>query len=135
MNEANVRTGVAIIVVVGVALAFASAVAPFYGTSYVLLATVLFAGLAPYAVYAVVAWLLPRPWVVGLGVALLIVHAALVIVERALDQGDYSDGAIYWVPLVLAVLMSPLLVPAFRSPWAKRAHADEAPQAGPGKDA
>ena len=38
-------------------------------------------------------------------------------VERVVGGADYSDGRIYYVPVLLAALLSPLLLMALRRPY------------------
>jgi hypothetical protein len=105
------------IVLAGLVLAFTSALVPFYTSGYKLASGVLLAGMLPYLVYGIAAPLLRRGLIVVSGLVLLTVHAGLVISERFLGGGDYSDGMIYWVPVLLAVALLPLLVLVLRQPY------------------
>ena len=118
-SSAN-RLGYAIIIV-GLLLVCMSAVVPFYDDGYRLRATVLIAGLLPYLVYAIIVNLLPRNVTIVSGILLLAANIWLVSRERFVGSVDYSDGAIYYIPLVLMLLLLPLLYKALRRPWRKQA--------------
>lgn len=105
------------LVVVGVALAVFSSFVPFYTSGYRLSVAILLAGLAPYLVYVIAVPLLRGVLTVMCGVLLIVVHLWLVISERILDNPNYDDGMIYYVPIVMAVMMAPLAVAAVRLPW------------------
>lgn len=102
------------ILVAGVILAGLSAVVPYYSVGHRLLVGVLAAGLTPYLMYGVAVALLRRPLTVVVGLILLATHAWLVITERFIDDADYSDGMIYYVPLALALVLLPVAVKALR---------------------
>jgi hypothetical protein len=105
------------ILLVGLVLAFVSAVVPFYDAGYQLRTGVLLAGLLPYLLYGMALVLLPRTMTIAAGLLLLVVHAWLVIRERFIDHADYGDGMIYYLPVVLTLLLIPLLVKALHAPW------------------
>ncbi len=77
----------------------------------------LLAGLLPYLTFGIAVVLLRRTVTTVVGVILLAAHAWLVIRERFIDSADYSDGMIYYVPIVLTLLLIPLVVMALRQPW------------------
>lgn len=108
---------VAAVAALGVLLAFASALVPFFSAGYQLDVAVLLAGLVPYLVYAVSAPGLSRALALGVGLVLLAVHGWLVISERFLGGADDSTGLIVFVPLVLGALLTPLLVLVARKPY------------------
>lgn len=105
------------IIMAGLVLVFVSALVPFYNTGYQLKVDVLLAGLVPYLAYGIAVVLLQR-WVTTVaGVVLLGAHAWLVVRERFIDNADYSNLMIYYVPIVLALLLIPLAIMALRQPW------------------
>ena len=102
--------------IAGALLAFVSSVVPHFDAGYRLMFSVLLTGLLPYLVYAM---LLPylQGWQLALpGVLIVVVHGWSVASERFIAYQGYSDGTIYYVPLVLALLALALLA------WALRAH-------------
>ena len=105
------------IIVLGVVLAVAAALEPFYDDGHVLQFGVLLSGLLPYLLYAMIVVLLPRPAVFLSGLVLLAAHALLVLSERFSGPVDYSGGVIYYVPLLLALALLPFLIVAMRQPW------------------
>lgn len=109
------------VIIAGLALVCMSAVVPFYDDGYHLRAAVLITGLLPYFVYAIIVELLQRGVTVVAGIALLAAQIWLVSRERFVDSVDYSDGAIYYIPLVLTLLLMPLLIKALRQPWCEQA--------------
>ena len=116
-SQANHRPLASAIVALGVALSFASAVVPHYTAGYTLMTGVLLSGLLPYLVYGVAIPFL-QGWVLSLpGIALVVLHAALVARERFLENADYGDGLIYIVPPVLAVALLPVIYLALKKPW------------------
>lgn len=105
------------IIAVGLCLAFLSAVVPHFTAGYTLMGGVLLAGLLPYLTYGLVVPLLRTALTAVAGIVLLGLHTALVVNERFVDGADYSDGMIYYGPLVLALAMLPLLAVGLRQPW------------------
>jgi len=105
------------IIVLGVVLTVASALVPFYDDGHVLQFGVLLSGLLPYLVYALIVVMLPRPAVLLSGLVLLALHAWLVFSVRFSGPVDYSDGMIYYVPLLLTLALLPYLIVAMRQPW------------------
>jgi hypothetical protein len=116
-TQTNLRSFAYWIVLAGLLLAIISAIVPFYTAGYKLMYGVLLAGMLPYLVYGIAAALLRRGLMVATGLVLLTLHAWLVISERFLGGGDYSDGMIYSVPLLLALALLPLLVLVLRQPY------------------
>jgi len=114
---ANLRTSAYWVIVAGLLLSFVSALVPFYSDGYKLLYGVMLAGLLPYLVYAIAAPLLRTGLILGAGLMLLGVHTWLVVSERFVGGADYSDGMIYYVPLLLALAQLPLLVMVLRKPY------------------
>ncbi len=97
----------------GATLAFISALTPHFATGYHLNTGVLAAGLAPWLVYALAVPLVRSVVTDAGGLLLLLAHAVLVVNERFL-QSPYGDDTIYVVPLLLALLVTPLLPLALR---------------------
>lgn len=106
-----------VVLAAGLALAFVSAVVPFYTAGYQLRLGVLIAGVTPYLAYGLMVVLLHRPVTNVVGVILLAAHLWLVAGERFIKGGSYADPTIHVVPLVLAVLLLPWVVQALRQPW------------------
>lgn len=116
-THANLRSSAWWVIVAGFLLSFVSALVPFYSAGYELLYWVMLAGLLPYLVYGVAAPLLRGGLVLAAGLALLGIHAWLVIAERFVGGADYSDHMIYSVPLLLALALLPLPAMALRKPY------------------
>lgn len=116
-NHSIQRTLVYAVIVVGLCLAFLAAVVPHFTAGYRVLGGVLLAGLLPYLAYGLVVPLLRTPLTTVAGIVVVGLHAALVVAERFVDGADYSDGSIYYGPLVLALALLPLLVLGLRQPW------------------
>lgn len=105
------------VIALGAGLAFLSAVVPHYSAGHRVLGGVLLAGLLPYLAYGLAVPLLRTALIGVAGIVLLCLHAALVAAERFVDGADYSDGMIYYGPLVLALAALPLLALGLRQPW------------------
>jgi hypothetical protein len=118
-----------LVIVIGLVLSALSAFVPFHEAGYRLMIGVLLAGMLPYLVYAVAVPLLGGPLTAVVGVALVIAHAWLVISERYSSSVDYSDGMIYYVPMLMAVAVLPLAVIALRQPWGNRMKSAQEDQA------
>ena len=101
-----------IIILYGLGLSFIAAFAPFFEAGYLLKVDVLLAGLSPYLVYAIAVPLLPGAITTSVGVILVAAHTGLVVAERFLDGADYSDGLIYIMPIIMAMLVTPLVIVA-----------------------
>ena len=96
----------AAIVLVGIVASAAAAVVPHYSNHYRLDVGVLAVGLLPYLVYGVFAWVAPRGNLLHLVAVLnLVAHLWLLATERFMDFDRYQNGAIYYVPVVFAVLL------------------------------
>lgn len=105
------------IVATGVILALLSAIVPFYDAAYRLYFGVFFAGISPYLLFAVLVTNDNSRLTDAVGVVLVTAHFGLVINQRYVDGADYSDGAIYYLPLGFAALLIPLVINASRYPW------------------
>jgi hypothetical protein len=101
-----------IIILYGLGLSFIAAFVPFFEAGYLLKVGVLLAGLFPYLVYAIAVPLLPGVITTSVGIVLVAAHTGLVVAERFLDGADYSDGLIYTMPIIMAVLVTPLVIVA-----------------------
>lgn len=121
------RTYASGVILIGCMLAFISAVIPHYTAGYHLMLSVLLSGLLPYLIYVLAVpfldgWRLALP-----GTVLLILHGWLVVRERFLNDADYNNGMIYYVPLILASLLLPLIIRALREPWGADAERPASP--------
>ena len=88
------------VITLGCILSFAAAVVPFYGTSYHLFVSVLFAGLLPYYILGIFTdvvrgWSLPAT-----GLLILCIDVAVIVPERFLHYDGYTDGMIYYAALL-----------------------------------
>ena len=101
-----------IIVLYGLCLSFIAAFTPFFEAGYLLKVGVLLAGLSPYLMYAIAVPLLPGATTNTVGIILVVAHTWLVVAERFLDAADYSDGLIYTMPIIMAILVTPLVIVA-----------------------
>jgi hypothetical protein len=102
------------LIALGVALTFVSAVVPFFTAGYQLLFSVLLVGLTPYIIYGCSLSFLRQNFAMIVGIVLLLVHLLLVIAERFIDTADYSDGMIYYLPLMLSLVLAVILYLALR---------------------
>ncbi|MDZ7753428.1 MAG: hypothetical protein U5S82_17740 [Gammaproteobacteria bacterium] len=109
MTIADAGTGRGIIVavvIVGVVASAVAAVVPHYSNHYRLDAGVLAACLLPYLLYGIFGWLAPRSGLLHLvGGLNLADHLWLVTTRRLMDFDGYASGAIYYAPLIFAVLI------------------------------
>ena len=101
----------------GVTLAFISALVPHYATGYYLAGSVFIAGVLPWLVYAVAVPLLHTTVTAVCGLLLLLAHGWLVVSERFLAAQPYQDNTIYLAPVALALLLLPLAMVAARRSW------------------
>lgn len=108
------------LIVAGLVLAALSAFVPFYTAGYRLMVGVLLAGMLPYLVYAIAIPLMRGMLTIVSGIVLVLVHAWLVVNERFIGGADYSDGLIYYVPILMAIAVVPLAVAALLKPWDNR---------------
>lgn len=101
----------------GLCLAFISAVVPHFTAGHRIMFGVLLAGTLPYLTYGLALPLLRSTLITVAGIILVGLHTVLVVTERFLDGADYSDGLIYYGPLVLALATLPILVIGLSQPW------------------
>lgn len=117
-------------ILAGVLLAAVASFVPYFDAGFHLMASVLIVGLIPYMVYSVAVVLMRGALTTLAGAVMVAVHAWLIISERFVREVDYSDGMIYYVPIVMAIVVLPLAIAALRQPWENRiVHAEKAPQA------
>ncbi len=100
-------------IIIGLTLSLISALVPHFDAGYTLKPDVFIAGMLPYMVYAVAVPLIPGTLTSIVGLVIVIAHAWLVFNQRILGAGDYSDGMIYYGPILLSLLALPLVVIVF----------------------
>lgn len=116
-KQSNQRMFAFTLIAIGVTVSIVAAVVPHYTTGYRLMFSVLLIGLLPYLAYGLAVPFL-RGWLLALpGVILVVLHTAVVVRERFLDNADYSGGMIYFIPLALTLGMLPLIFLALKTPW------------------
>ena len=99
---------------IGLILSLISAFVPHFEAGYRLALSVFVAGLLPYMVYGIAVPLLRGSLTTGAGLVIVVAHAWLVFNQRIIGHADYSNGLIYYGPMLLAVLVLPLIVIAFK---------------------
>lgn len=102
------RLAAYVIILLGFALAFAAAMAPFYTAGYKLETTVLVLLLSPFVIYGSLSESLRGSWLLASGLVLLAISVAVVVFERFLHPGGNADDFIYWVPLLASVIVLPI---------------------------
>ena len=103
-----------LIILIGLLLSFLSAFVPFFEAGYKLMTSVVIAGMLPYIVYAMAVPLCRSTMTTILGVIIVIAHVLLVFNERFIGNADYSDGLIYYGPVIIAVSILPLVLLAIK---------------------
>lgn len=101
-------------IIIGTGLSLISALVPHFDAGYRLASGVLFAGLLPYAVYGIAVPLLRGSLTTITGLVIVVLHTWLVLNQRIIGHADYSDGLIYYGPMLLALLALPLIAIAIR---------------------
>lgn len=96
-----------LIIVLGLGVAAAASLVPFYEAGYLLKPGILLAVLMPFILYGVFIESLRGPWLLGTGLLLLAANLVLVASERYLHYDGYADDLIYWVPTLTAVIVLP----------------------------
>jgi hypothetical protein len=119
MMQRQCSCSAVLIIVIGCILALMSAFVPHY-SSYLLMISVLLAGISPYLVYAVAMPFLRTSLLIIPGLLLIVAHGWLVLIYRFAQPVDYSDHWIYYGPLLLAAGLLPLAVCAMRVPYTGR---------------
>ena len=104
-----------LILIIGLILAFTSALVPFFEAGYILMTSVLIAGMLPYLVYGMVVPLSRSVMTTVLGLIIVIAHTLLVFNERFIGNADYSDSMIYYGPIIIAVIVLPLVMLAIKN--------------------
>lgn len=94
-----------VIVLLGLGLAAAAAVMPFFGAGYKLHGAVLLSLLSPFFLYATFSQNIRGLALPAAGLALLALNGGLVLWERFLRYDGYADGLIYWLPLVSGLVV------------------------------
>jgi hypothetical protein len=93
------------VVLVGLAFSFGVAVVPHFASAHQLLALPFGLGIALYAIYGVVAALLPQPAADQLGLRLLGLHALMGLLLRATIDPRMLTGWLALVPTLLILYM------------------------------
>jgi hypothetical protein len=101
-------------ILIGIVLSTISALVPHFEAGYTLMTSVLVTGMLPYLVYGIAVPLLRGVLTTVVGLVIIVVHAWLVFNQRVLGNADYSDGLIYYVPMVMALAVLPLAVIALK---------------------
>ena len=101
-------------IIIGLVLSLISAFVPNFDAGYRLALDVLVAGLLPYMVYGIAVPLMRGSLTTITGLIIVVVHAWLVFNQRIIGHADYSDGLIYYGPMLLALLALPLVVIAIK---------------------
>lgn len=102
------RPAAYLMILLGCVAAIAASLVPFYDVGYKIDAIALAAVLTPFAIYGMFSESLRGPWLLASGLALLGVTLAVVIDERFLHFDGYSDGTLYWVPLLAVSIVLPI---------------------------
>lgn len=101
-------------IIIGLVLSLIAAFVPHFEASYRLALDVLVAGLLPYMVYGIAVPLMRGSLTTGMGLLIVVVHTWLVFNERIIGHADYSNGLIYYGPMLLALVALPLIVIAIK---------------------
>ena len=101
-------------ILIGVVLSAISALVPHFEAGYTLMTSVLVTGMLPYLVYGIAVPLLRGVPTTVAGLVIIVAHAWLVFNQRVIGNADYSDGLIYYVPMVMALAVLPLAVIALK---------------------
>lgn len=101
-------------IIIGLVLSLISALVPHFETAYRLMISVFVSGLFPYMVYGIAVPLLRGSLTTSVGLVIVVTHAWLVFNQRIIGHADYSDGLVYYGPMLLALLALPLIVIAIK---------------------
>jgi hypothetical protein len=101
-------------IIIGLMLSLISAFVPHFESGYRLMTGILVAGLLPYLVYGIAVPLLRGSLTTAAGLVIVAVHTWLVFDQRIIGHADYSDGLIYYGPMLLALFALPLVVIAIK---------------------
>lgn len=110
----------AAIVIAGVVLSGAAALVPNQAHAFELLPLQLAAGVLPYLLLGMLAWMLREPVVIRAGLAVFAVHLLAVIMQRGLSPDHGSGPLLTAVPLLLAAGLLVLWPRALRASDATR---------------
>ena len=99
-----------LLLIIGLILSIVSALVPHFEAGYRLMTSVLIVGMVPYFVYGMAMPLSRNILTTIIGLVIVIAHALLVFNERILGKADYSDGMIYYGPMIIAVTVLPLVM-------------------------
>lgn len=102
------RPAAYLIILLGLGLAAAAALVPFYNVAYLLEPGILLAVLMPFLLYGLFIESLRGSWLLATGLLLLAANLVLVAFERYLRYDGYTDDLIYWVPTLAAVVVLPI---------------------------
>lgn len=102
------RPAAYLIILLGLGLAAAAALVPFYHVAYLLEPGILLAVLMPFLLYGLFIESLRGSWLLATGLLLLAANLVLVAFERYLRYDGYTDDLIYWVPTLVAVVVLPI---------------------------
>lgn len=102
------RPAAYLIILLGLGLAAAAALVPFYHVAYLLEPGILLAVLMPFLLYGLFIESLRGSWLLATGLLLLAANLVLVAFERYLRYDGYADDLIYWVPTLAAVVVLPI---------------------------
>ncbi len=103
-----------LLLVIGLILSFISAFVPFFEAGYRLMTSVLIVGMFPYIVYGIAVPLLRSSMTTFVGLVIVIAHALLVFNERFIGNADYTDGIIFYAPMIIAIAVLPLVMIAIK---------------------
>lgn len=93
----------------GIALSFIAAFVPFFEAGFKFSTDLFLFGIMPYLLYAIAVPLLPGATTTTSGIALAVIHSALVVAVRFLGA---ADSLMFSVPTILALLVLPLVIVA-----------------------
>jgi hypothetical protein len=99
---------------IGLLLSFIAALVPHFDAGYTLMISVFAAGMLPYVVYAVAVPLLRGTLTTTVGLLIVVTHTWLVFNQRIIGNADYSDGLIYFLPMLIALAVLPLAIIAMK---------------------
>lgn len=102
------RPAAYLIILLGLGLAAAASLVPFYHVAYLLEPGILLAVLMPFLLYGLFIESLRGSWLLATGLLLLAANLVLVAFERYLRYDGYTDDLIYWVPTLAAVVVLPI---------------------------
>jgi hypothetical protein len=113
-TESCVNASGYLFISIGIALSVVSALVPHFDAGHHLMLSVFSAGILPYLVYGIAVPLMRSHLTTAVGLVIVTVHAWLVFSERIVGGADYSDGRIFYVPVILAVFTIPLAMAAIK---------------------